>query len=349
MLLRLVRGRRVRGVAGDILNQVSYLVAVALCLSIIVLAGSHITRRLHVVSGDPLSAFGQRNLTDASRLDPASKAEIGLVAPQPVVPGPPVAVAQTPEDITSPPVPTAYDLVKPVRKGTWLPIVMYHYIRTAAKTDRLGYNLSVTPDHFREQMHWLRDHGYTALTMREVDQVLAGRRTAPARPVALTFDDAYRDFYTTAAPILRESGFSATSYVPTRLVGGSDYMSWGEIVELDGEGFEMAAHSQYHVDISKATTDAARVEVFGAKADLESHLGHQVVDWAYPYGAVNVKAATLVKEAGFWSATTTQPGSWHDSDHMLYLSRVRMGGGDGITQLAWGVEAPAVPSPPSAH
>jgi peptidoglycan/xylan/chitin deacetylase (PgdA/CDA1 family) len=349
MLWRLVRGRRVRGAAGDILNQVSYLVAVSLCLATIVLAGSHLTRHFHVVSGDPLAAFAERGPVDTSRLDPASKAESGLVPPQPVVPGPRIAVAQAPADITSQPLPTYYDLVKPVRKGTWLPILMYHYIRTVSRSDTLGYNLSITPEHFREQMHWLRDHGYTALTMQDVDEVLAGRRTAPQHPVALTFDDAYRDFYTTAAPILRESGFIATSYVPTQLVGRGNYMSWGEIVELDAEGFEMAAHSQFHVDISKTSTDRARVEVFGSKADLESHLGHQVVDWAYPYGGVNVAAAALVKEAGFWSGVTTQPGGWHDLDHVLVLSRVRMTGGDGVDAISWGVQAPPEVSPPSAH
>jgi peptidoglycan/xylan/chitin deacetylase (PgdA/CDA1 family) len=338
----------VRGPAGDILNQVSYLLVVSLCIATIVLTGSHIGRQLRLVSGDPLSAFAQQRPLDPARLDPASKAESGLLSPELVAPGPPAATV-VPGDIASPPVPTRYDLVKPVQKGTWLPIVMYHYIRTVSRSDPLGYNLSITTEHFRAQMHWLKDHGYTALTMHEVDLVLAGRRPAPPHPVALTFDDGYRDFYTTAAPILRESGFTATSYVPTQLVGGRNYMSWGEIVELDAEGFEMAAHSQYHVDISKTTGDRARLEVFGAKADLESHLGHPVVDWAYPYGGVNVAAALLVKEAGFWSAVTTQPGAWHDSDHMLYLSRVRMTGGDDVDAIALAVTSPVDVSPPASH
>lgn len=359
MLWRLVRGRRARGVAGDILNQASYLVVLSLCLATIVMMGSHITRRLGLVSGDPLSAFARPAQADPATPDPAAPdaatpypARLGLpvkppdgpVWSPPPTPRPPLATI-LPEDFASPPVPTPYDLVKPVRMGTWLPIVMYHYIRTVSRSDPVGYNLSITPEHFRAQLQWLKDRGYTTLTMHEVDEVLAGRRPVPVHPVALTFDDGYRDFYTTAAPLLREQGFNATNYLPTQLVGGKNYMSWREIVELDAEGFEMAAHSQYHVDISKATGDRARLEVFGAKADLESHLGHPVVDWAYPYGGVSVAAAKLVREAGFWSAVTTRSGSWRYPDQMLYLSRARMSGGDAASEIAWAVTSPVDPSP----
>jgi peptidoglycan/xylan/chitin deacetylase (PgdA/CDA1 family) len=335
MLWRVVRSRPFSGFVGDILNQVSYLVVVALCLSTIAISGSHLSRHFRLIRGDPLSAFGRRQDPTAG-LDRASKAEIGLVSPEPLSAAPPDPQS-APEDLAAPPIPTYYDLLRPVHKGSWLPIVMYHYIRTQPKWDTLGWNLSVPPESFRAQVRWLRDNGYTTLTMRDVDLILAGRRPMPERPVALTFDDAYRDFYTTAAPILRESGFTATSFVPTQLVGGKDYMTWSEIQDLDAEGFEMAAHSQYHTDVSKTTVDRARVEIFGAKADLESHLGHAVVDWAYPYGGVNVAAARLVGAAGYWSGVTTQPGSWHDPQQVLYLSRVRIGGSETLQSLIDGV------------
>jgi len=344
MLLRLVHARLLRGALGDIVNQVSLLAIVALSLSTIVLAGSHLSRHFRLVNGDPLAAAFARHPDPTQGLDRASKAEIGLVPPEPVTASPPDPVP-TPDTLAAPPLPTQYDLVRPIHKGTWLPIVMYHYIRNASKSDRVGWNLSVAPATFREQVQWLSEHGYTTMTMREADLVLAGKHPAPDRPVVLTFDDAYRDFYTTAAPILREFGFTATNYVPTQLVGSNGYMEWSEIQELESEGFEMGAHSQFHVDISKTTADRAKIEVLGSKADLESHLGHPVVDWAYPYGGVNVASAKLVADAGFWSATTTQPGSWHDPKQMLYLSRVRIGGGDTVQSIINGVSAPPASSP----
>jgi peptidoglycan/xylan/chitin deacetylase (PgdA/CDA1 family) len=353
MLWRLARGRRVRGAALDILNQVSLLAVVSACLATILVTGTHLGRHFGIIRGNPLLAFAQ--VADPTRgLDLASKREGGLVAPPaapPISPEPPPATVrgQPNESLISPAMPSEGDLRRPLRSGTWLPIVMYHYIRDAPRSDNLGWNLSVAPDDFRKQIGWLTDHGYTAITMREADLILAGQAEAPARPVALTFDDGYRDFYRNAAPILRAARFTATNYIPTRLLGENDYMTWSEVRQLDEEGFEMAAHSQYHTDISTANPDRARIEVFGSKADLESHLGHPVVDWAYPYGGFDLASIALVREAGFWSATTTEPGSWHDARHMLYLTRVRMGGTAGLQALVNGVSAPASPAPPRSR
>jgi len=51
-----------------------------------------------------------------------------------------------------------------------------------------------------------------------------------ARPLAvITFDDGFRDFYTTAWPIIQRHGFTATMYLPTRF-----YYLAAEIVSRQG-------------------------------------------------------------------------------------------------------------------
>ena len=348
MLRRTARQGPIRGVAADVLNQLSFLAVVAFLLAVIVFSGTNVGRRLGLLRADPLVAFGAPRDPTVG-LDPAARAESGLAPPLPVQGEPPVVPAAQPsnDDIGVIPVPSPGDLSRSLHNGTWLPILMYHYVRDASLgTDRVGWNLSVSPENFRKQLAWLRDHNYTAITMRDADLVLAGKKPMPVRPVVLTFDDGYADFYTTAAPILRDAGFTATNYLPTRLVDADPaYMTWAQVQQLDAEGFEMAAHSQYHTDITTASANQARLEVFGSKTDLESHLGHPVVDWAYPYGAVNVAATALVREAGFWSGTTTQPGSWHEPGQLLYLTRVRMGGTAELDALINGVTQP-VPSLP---
>jgi peptidoglycan/xylan/chitin deacetylase (PgdA/CDA1 family) len=221
----------------------------------------------------------------------------------------------------------------PPHSGTWVPILMYHYIRYSP--DRAGVPLSVLPPDFQAQMHYLKDRGYSTITMRELDLAIRGQHSLPPRPVALTFDDGYQDFFTTAAPVLRALGLTATSYVPTMLVGSPNYMTWPEIQLLDTQGFEMAAHSQFHANVAKVPLGRARVEIFGAKADLERHLGHVVVDWAYPYGAFNPMTVALVNEAGYWSGATTRAGAWHDVTQMPLLTRVRVFGGESLGDFAW--------------
>lgn len=63
--------------------------------------------------------------------------------------------------------------------------------------------LSVRTDHLVEQLNWLRQQGYQAVS---VDQVLAARdggKPLPPRAVLLSFDDGYRSFYTRVFPILK--------------------------------------------------------------------------------------------------------------------------------------------------
>ncbi|GAC1330557.1 MAG: hypothetical protein NVSMB17_08010 [Candidatus Dormibacteria bacterium] len=348
MLSRFAHARPLRGVLGDILNQVSLLMVVSLSLALILVTGSHLSRHFGLVRGNPLVAIvpARDAPHDPTRgLDLQTKKESGLVTPStapPVAPVPPpsTVLGHPEQTLVSPVLPGTADMGRPLHGGTWLPIVMYHYVRDVTPQDKVGWTLSTSPREFRRQVAWLSEHGYTPVTMRDVDLILSGQKKGPERPVALTFDDGYRDFYTNAAPILRSAGFTATNYVPTQLVGGSNYMTWKEVQDLDAEGFEMAAHSQAHVDVSKTNPERARVEIFGAKADLESHLGHPVVDFAYPYGGFNLPIMAMLKEAGYWSATTTQPGAWHDANHLLYLSRVRVGGAADLSSLIAGITAP---------
>ncbi|MEA2645676.1 MAG: hypothetical protein QOE92_759 [Chloroflexota bacterium] len=220
--------------------------------------------------------------------------------------------------------------------GTWIPILMYHYVREAPAGDYDGLVLSVTPAEFTRQMLYLKDHGFTTLTMHDVDLVLLGKKPLPPKPVALTFDDGYTDFATTAAPVMKGLGLTATNYVPTQLLedAAGAYMTWPDVFRLDREGFEMAAHTQFHTDLSQVDAARARIEIFGSKADLESHLGHPVYDWAYPYGGFNYTAIQLVHDAGFISAATTEAGAYHDDAQLPVLTRTRVSGGESLEDWA---------------
>jgi peptidoglycan/xylan/chitin deacetylase (PgdA/CDA1 family) len=179
-------------------------------------------------------------------------------------------------------------------------------------------------------MRYLRDNGYTTLTMRDAALMIQKQKPLPPHPVVLTFDDGYRDFYTTVAPVLSSLGLAATDYVPTRMVELPAFMTWSQIQELDAQGFEMAAHTEFHVALARASAQRAREEIFGSKSDLESHLGHPVYDFCYPFGSFSSDVVALVRQAGYQSATTTVSGGWHDPAQMLTLTRIRVSGGESL-------------------
>ena len=91
---------------------------------------------------------------------------------------------------------------------------MYHYIRVNPDPyDRLGFALSVTPSDFAAQMDWLAANGYHTVTMQDLVQYLSGVHGLPSKPIVLTFDDGYADFYTTALPILRSHEFLSLIHI----------------------------------------------------------------------------------------------------------------------------------------
>src|SRR5258708_37232004 len=103
-------------------------------------------------------------------------------------------------------------------------------------------------------MAYLHQHAYTAITVTQFIKARAHgasiSSTLPERPVVLTFDDGYADFFTEALPVLKRYGFVATLYVPTAFVGGTSrrlqpagesarrMLTWDQLIEISASGVE---------------------------------------------------------------------------------------------------------------
>jgi peptidoglycan/xylan/chitin deacetylase (PgdA/CDA1 family) len=103
--------------------------------------------------------------------------------------------------------------------------LLYHRIANLAADP---FNLAVSPDHFSEQLDYIRR---TCHPMRLVDLVDAMReRSLPHRAVAITFDDGYVDNFTHAYPLLKSFNIPATIFVTSEKVG-SPYEFWWDDLE----------------------------------------------------------------------------------------------------------------------
>lgn len=87
-----------------------------------------------------------------------------------------------------------------------LPILCYRNISPVC---------GVSPQEFQSHLVWLRQAGWETVTVDEAVDILKGRREAPERAVAITFDDAYLDNWVHAAPLLRQEGCKASFGVTT--------------------------------------------------------------------------------------------------------------------------------------
>jgi peptidoglycan/xylan/chitin deacetylase (PgdA/CDA1 family) len=216
-----------------------------------------------------------------------------------------------------------------------VPVLMYHYIRiNTVPYDRLGFNLSVTPADFAAQMDWLARNGYHPITFTELHGYLNGQHGLPSRPVILSFDDGYADFYTTALPILRAHDFSAVAYVVSGFVGRGGYMNAAQVVEADRSGIEIGAHTVDHVDLAKQSADGLRYQLTASKAALEQLLGHPVLSLCYPSGRFNPTVTAAAENAGYRDATTTRWGSLRTLGSRYVWDRLRISGGEKLDQFA---------------
>jgi len=205
-----------------------------------------------------------------------------------------------------------------------LSVLAYHSI------DDSGSYMSTRPQMFREQMEWLRDHGYRAISMRQRFERGEG---GLERTVVLTFDDGLANFAEAAWPVLREMSFSATNYVPTAFIGGEaawypDYglprmpcMGWEALRAVRKEGADVQSHGHSHRDLAGLSRDERREELRRSKAMLEDGLGDSVEHLAYPFGGNSAEVRRDAQEAGYRSAVSLETGRWRAGTDPLGIPR----------------------------
>ena len=182
-----------------------------------------------------------------------------------------------------------------------IPVLMYHEIADVMATPS---KLAVAPEVFADQLAYLSDAGYTTLTAGELAGILSdGRRPLPERPVVLTFDDGYGDFYDHALPLLKQHAMTATVFTTTGWIGLSGkakrMLNWREIDEVIENGVEIGAHTIKHPQLDQLPHRQLREELSVSKNLLEDKIGQAVPGLAYPFGYSNAYVREVARELGY--------------------------------------------------
>ena len=205
-------------------------------------------------------------------------------------------------------------------------------------------SLHVRAADFARQMAWLKRLGYRGLSMSELMPYLRGEQRG--RVVGITFDDGYRNNLELALPVLLDHGFTATCYVVSDLLGGTNawdeplgaqavpLMTAHEIRQWAAAGMEIGSHTQHHVDLRQCSPEQAREEIIGSRLRLEDLLGCAVQQFCYPYGHYAPQHPVWVSEAGYAAATTTRRGRCHAGSAVFELPRVPVVRSTHLIQLA---------------
>jgi peptidoglycan/xylan/chitin deacetylase (PgdA/CDA1 family) len=237
-----------------------------------------------------------------------------------------------PEGVTTldPPVLPAPKALHPTSDP--IPILMYHVV--ADPPANAPYpELYVSGADFARQISWLESNGFHAVTLRDAYLHWSFGRSIPIHPVVVTFDDGYHSQFATAAPVLRSHGWVGVLDLEVRNTTRSWGLSEKQVKLLIGDGWELAAHTLTHPDLTQLSPADLQHEVAGSREALRRMFGERVDFFCYPAGRLDEKVVQAVRAAGFLGATTTAPGLATPAD-MFRLNRVRVDRSDGVAGLA---------------
>lgn len=212
-------------------------------------------------------------------------------------------------------------------------VLMYH------RVNDYDHDGLTTPTSVFDQMMRELKKRYQVISLAElVRTVVEGGSLG--NKVAITFDDGYRDNLISAAPILKKHDIPATFFVTTGYIATTkvfpwdstnsiknSLMSWEDVRELSGLGFEIGAHTVNHPDLGAATLVDARWEIRASKQAIESELGRKVESFAFPFGkreSCPEEVSKIVSEEGYSCCCLGYGGKVGRNSDVFRLNRIPM-------------------------
>jgi peptidoglycan/xylan/chitin deacetylase (PgdA/CDA1 family) len=206
-------------------------------------------------------------------------------------------------------------LALPAAAASGLVAVTYHDVTPVRSADPYA----LTTETFTGQMQYLRDRGYTPVSLALLERVRRGEVAMPERAVLLTFDDGLKSFESQALPVLERYGYPVVLSVvgvwadgrniPTEYRG--KVMDWNELrrvahsprveiishtdnlhhgVRVNREGNEApAVIARAYVEnglIEREEKFRARIreDLLHAQRRFTAELGRPVLGIAWPFG-----------------------------------------------------------------
>ncbi len=219
-----------------------------------------------------------------------------------------------------------------------IPVLTYHHILEDEENTRFRHTSTTTSLRaFTNQMSWLRDQGYTTLSMYQLEGYVRNTMNLPARSVAITFDDGLKSVSRYAYPVLSQYGFKATAFIISSRIKlkpqpwDPKFLQFMSISELEqiSHVFDFQSHTHFlhrtddmgHPILLSRSYDNTLMDFKHSRRAL-SQFNRHVWYLAYPFGGYDDKALAAAKDAGFHLALTTVRGKVKPGDNPYLLKRL---------------------------
>lgn len=208
---------------------------------------------------------------------------------------------------------------------TKIPVLLYHVVTPNPSGT---YQFSLTE--FKNDMAYLKNNGYTALSINQYYSILNGTSSPPTKPVLLTFDDSTSDFYTNVYPVLKQYGFKATQFAVSDWINTSGHLTSAQLQTLSANGIDIENHTTNH----KALTSDWNTQysaINNANIKIKSITNHDSSSVAYPYGNYNSTTTSILQNLGYKGGFTVSGGLSSSDNNKYKLPRIVIANGDSIS------------------
>ncbi len=212
---------------------------------------------------------------------------------------------------------------------------MYHRIAPCPRGSLVPGHY-VSPKAFARQISALNKLKFEVIGMQEVVDQLQNNTQSTHVQVAITFDDGYENFFTSALPILKEQKLPATVFIVSDLLGATNewdesrgdvrerLMTAEQTREASQQGITIGSHTTRHQHLTQIPAHNARESIERSKSDIEKLTGKPVDFFCFPYGEFNPEVRNLVEQAGYKAAVSTRKAANIPGADLFALNRVNI-------------------------
>ena len=182
------------------------------------------------------------------------------------------------------------EIKKPKSITASVPIFMYHFVSEDPGENPYPENV-IRPTDLEKQLKYLKENNYETIDVTDLNNL-----QSYTKPVILTFDDGFLDFYTNAFPLFKKYNMKASLYVVRDFTTKGGYCNIDQIKEMEESGFiDIQSHTITHTRLATLSLEQIKSELNDSKTYLKEKLGKDSTVICYPYGSYN---KDVLAEAG---------------------------------------------------
>lgn len=211
-----------------------------------------------------------------------------------------------------------------------VPIIMYHSI---LKDPSRSNKYTVTPTVLEEDLKYIKDKGYTTVTITNLISYVYDNKPLPEKPIVLTFDDGHYNNYGYLFPLLEKYDMKAVISIVGSYTDkftetdeanlNYSYLRWKDIKELMDTGRIEFQNHTYNLHSNtgkrigtkkiKGETDehyknVLEEDILKLQQEFKENTNYIPQCFTYPFGGISNASLDIIKELGFKASLSCEQG-----------------------------------------